>query len=197
MLLQGASDLSSFFNKHISEISTYSRTPLLKSMNRNEIILYLKQTISFNGDYAKFTIGLPSSYYYNTAGGNKYKGGMQTVDNTKRNAELMSLKKRDYWQRTIGKNKKIQQIAYVSKKISDPIVALSVSAGKNIKGDWGLGVENYTQDEVGHLTKTYNTMSETLLKKTKDLTDSSNQLQDIIQNIPGIVFQLILKANNT
>ncbi|HPJ39031.1 MAG TPA: PAS domain S-box protein [Spirochaetota bacterium] len=105
-LRAGAVSLSGFFSSRIAEISTYSHSDILKSMNWRYIGPYLhKELTRHGGIYEKFILGNHNGSYYNTLhGGNPYFGGLRTFDDTSPHAKMKSIHQRDYWKYTVGEN---------------------------------------------------------------------------------------------
>ena len=121
-----AQKLSRFFSERIAEVSTYSQTDLLKTMNFSLIRPFLlSEKDRHQPIYEKFILGTPEGYFYNTSGGNpNVGGGLRTFNDKDPKAKPKHIRKRDYWQQTVGKNSAGDQITYVS----DPMISYTTGA---------------------------------------------------------------------
>ena len=120
-----AEKLSLFFSKRIAEVSTYSQTSAMKSMKFPEIRPFLMSELSRHENiYEKFILGTPEGYFYNTSGGNPDAGGLRTFNDRDPNAKPKHIRKRDYWQQTVGKNNHAEMVSYVS----DPMISYTTGA---------------------------------------------------------------------
>ena len=110
-----AERLSDFFGERIMEMTDYANTPTIKTMDWQKIGLYLRSEVKrHNGIFEKFLLGTPSSHGYTTAGGNLFKGGLASYDDSDPNARLKSMAKRKYWQHTVENNTNKESRTYIS-----------------------------------------------------------------------------------
>jgi len=124
--LQSASEtLNGFFLSRISEISAYTESPLLKTMDFKKIRPFIMSELGrHQGIYEKFILGTPESHFYNTSGGNPGNSMLRTFNDKDPKAKPKSIAKRDYWQETVGKNIRHQKISIVS----DPMISYTTGA---------------------------------------------------------------------
>ncbi|MBC8285233.1 MAG: response regulator [Nitrospinae bacterium] len=115
LLIAKAESLSGYFNGLIERISSYASSPLLKTMDFQQIGPFLKAERNFyKQDFEKFILGLPSGHFYNTASGNPAFKGLRTFDDKDPQAKLKTIENRKYWQITTRENLKGERISYVS-----------------------------------------------------------------------------------
>lgn len=120
-----AQKLSTFFSERIAEVSAYSQTSLMKTMQFASIRPFLMSELErHKGVYEKFILGTPKGHFYNTSGGNPHLGGLRTFNDREPNAKPKHIRKRDYWQVTVGKNNEARQHTYVS----DPMISYTTGA---------------------------------------------------------------------
>ena len=116
----GAANLSGYFDSRKAEIAAYAQSPLFKTMDFNQISPFLHSELArHNGIYEKFILGTTKGHFYNTSGGNPGQGGLRTFNDKDPSAKPKTIAKRDYWQQTVGKNKKNQDRIFVS----DPMIS--------------------------------------------------------------------------
>jgi len=117
--------LLGFLHSRMSEIDTMAATPLLQSMDWNQIDPWLRaRRETTSGIWEKFILGDPGGHFYNTAGGNPSAGGLRTFDDKDPSAKPKSIAQRDYWQQTVPLN------LDASRKctISDPMISYTTGA---------------------------------------------------------------------
>ena len=120
-----AQKLSLFFSERIAEVSTYSQTSVFKTMSFPEIRPFLMSELSRHENiYEKFILGTPEGHFYNTSGGNPWVGGLRTFDDKRPDAKPKHIRKRDYWQQTVGKNSSANENTYVS----NPMISYTTGA---------------------------------------------------------------------
>jgi len=120
-----AQSLGGFFNSRISEISAYTESPLLKTMEFSKIRPFILSELNrHSGTYEKFILGTPESHFYNTSGGNPSKGMLRTFNDKDPQAKPKSIAKRDYWKATVGNNKSAEKITTVS----NPMISYTTGA---------------------------------------------------------------------
>lgn len=120
-----AQTLSLFFSQRIAEVSTYSQTAMLKSMDFPQIRPFLMAELQrHETTYEKYILGTPEGFFYNTSGGNPYVKGLRTFNDKDPNAKPKHIRKRDYWQQTVGNNGAARQVSYVS----DPMISYTTGA---------------------------------------------------------------------
>lgn len=130
-LRTGAEKLSGYFAQRVSEVSTYANTPLLRTMDWQEIGPFLHQELKrHNRMYEKLFLGAPNSNYYVTSGGNPAYGGLASFDNANPKAKLKSIAKRNYWQYLVGDNSMADARTYVS----DPIISYTTGVRQVVVG---------------------------------------------------------------
>lgn len=141
-----AEKLSLFFSKRIAEVSTYSQTSRMKSMDFPEIRPFLMSELSRHGNvYEKFILGTPEGYFYNTSGGNPGVGGLRTFNDRDPNAKPKHIRKRDYWQQTVGKNNAADTVAYVS----DPMISYTTGAKQIVVASTILSLKGEVKGMIG------------------------------------------------
>lgn len=141
-----AQELSSFFSERIAEVSTYSQTSKLKTMHFPSIRPFLMSELSRHENiYEKFILGTPEGYFYNTSGGNPYVRGLRTSNDRSPKAKPKHIRKRDYWQKTVGKNNTTQHITYVS----DPMISYTTGAKQIVVASTILSNKNKIKGMIG------------------------------------------------
>ena len=136
-------DIDGFFRERQSEINLLASLPLLQNQPFEEALPYLKNELKRQpGLYEKFIIGKPNGHFLNTSGGNPSQEMIRTFNDQEPNARPKSIKKRDYWQQTIGKNTTGNPVSYTSKPmisyttgVRQMVVTASIRDSKNqLKG---------------------------------------------------------------
>ncbi|MCJ7771888.1 MAG: PAS domain S-box protein, partial [Desulfobacterales bacterium] len=127
----GSEKLSGYFSQRISEILTYANLPLVQTLDWQTIGPFLSSEIKRHNDtYEKLLLGLPSSQYFVTSGGNPAKGGFARYNDSNPSARLKSIAKRKYWQFLVSQNNPPAQKTYVS----DPIISYTTGVRQVIIG---------------------------------------------------------------
>ena len=141
-----AQKISSFFSSRIAEVSAYSQTSTLKSMKfpiiRPLLVSELKRHENI---YEKFILGTPEGYFYNTSGGNPNVKGLRTSNDRDQNAKPKHIRKRDYWQQTVGKNITANHVSYVS----DPMISYTTGAKQIVVASTILSNEGKVKGMIG------------------------------------------------
>lgn len=104
-----------YFVAKVAEVALMSQDPRVKSMNFESMRSYLiAEKLRQTNAFEKFIVGTPEGTFYNTEGGNPYKGLLRTFDDQLPTAKPKIITKRDYWQATVGNNKTKKAVNYVS-----------------------------------------------------------------------------------
>lgn len=141
-----AQKLSSFFSERIVEVSTYSRIDLIKTMDFAQILPFFMKEIEQHGDvYEKFILGTTEGYFYNTSGGNPYFNGLRTFDDSDPDSTPKHIRKRDYWQQTVGENEFAKPLAYVS----DPMISYTTGAKQIVVASSILSTSGEVKGMIG------------------------------------------------
>lgn len=110
-----AEKLSSFFNARLAEIDILAQNPLVKSMDFNAMRPYLINNLAHKKQhYEKFIVGRSDGTFHNTSGGNPDVNMLRTFDDKSPDAKPKNIRKRDYWQITVGDNKSHSNQLYIS-----------------------------------------------------------------------------------
>jgi len=114
--LETASEkLSAYFDSRLAEVEMISHHPLVVSMNFPAMSPYLLETLALKqAHYEKFIIGRKDGSFHNTAGGNPYVNMLRTFNDKQKDAKPKNIRKRDYWQYTVGENNLNIHRLYVS-----------------------------------------------------------------------------------
>ena len=114
--LESASEkISAYFDSRLAEIEMISHHPLVSSMNFPEMRPYLVNTLELKKPhYEKFIVGRDDGSFHNTAGGNPHVNMLRTFNDKQQNAKPKNIRKRDYWQYTVGGNRQNEKRLYVS-----------------------------------------------------------------------------------
>jgi len=114
--LETASEkLSSYFDSRLAEVEMISHHPLVISMNFSAMQPYLAEILDLKKPhYEKFIIGRSDGTFHNTAGGNPHVSMLRTFNDNQKEAKPKNIRKRDYWQYTVGKNKQNENRLYIS-----------------------------------------------------------------------------------
>jgi len=141
-----AQKLSTFFSARIAEISTYSQTNVLKTMDFQSIRPFLMSELSRHENiYEKFILGTPEGYFYNTSGGNPNVKGLRTTNDRDPTAKPKHIRKRDYWQKTVGHNVSAQLNTYVS----DPMISYTTGAKQIVVASTILSPQQKVSGMIG------------------------------------------------
>ena len=136
-------DLDGFFRERQSEISLLASLPLLQEQPFENSLPYLKSELKRQpGLFEKFILGKPNGNFLNTAGGNPAQEMIRSFDDEEPNSRPKSIKKRDYWKETVGKNNTGDLVKYTSKPmisyttgVRQIVITASVLNNKNqLKG---------------------------------------------------------------
>lgn len=120
-----ADKLSAYFEQRISTVSTYARSPVIRSMSPERFTPFIKQEIEYHhGNFEKFLIGRPDGHYYYTSGGNPHLGGVASFNDSSPDTQAKSISKRDYWLYTLGNNSSNIERSYVS----NPMISYTTGA---------------------------------------------------------------------
>ena len=141
-----AQKLSLYFSERIAEVSTYSQTAVMKTMNFQLIRPFLMAEMERHQNiYEKFIVGTPEGYFYNTSGGNPGVGGLRTFNDRSPTAKLKHIRKRDYWQQTVGKNTLKKDETYVS----DPMISYTTGAKQIVVASTILSSDGNVKGMIG------------------------------------------------
>ncbi len=145
----GAESLSEEFIRARNEVEVFSQLEQLKGVDKDEFLPLLKTQLAYHaGRYEKFIIGTPEGHFYNTAGGNPFRGMLRTFDDSEVDAKPKSISKRDYWQATVGENKNAENVSFISSPMvsyttgaRQVVVASSIIDGKELRGMLGVAID--------------------------------------------------------
>ena len=114
--LESASErISAYFDSRLAEVEIISHHPLISSMNFPDMRPYLVNTLELKKPhYEKFIVGRDDGSFHNTAGGNPHVNMLRTFNDRQQNAKPKNIRKRDYWQYTVGENSQNKKRLYVS-----------------------------------------------------------------------------------
>lgn len=120
-----ASRFSGYFKERMLLVSAYANTRRAMSMDWKVLGPYCQSELKrLNGIFEKFVVGRRDGHYYVTGAGNPALGGLSSKNDKDPKAELNSIKKRDYWQKTAGEKAKPGDPVYVS----DPMISMTTGA---------------------------------------------------------------------
>ncbi|MDF1810242.1 MAG: ATP-binding protein [Phycisphaerales bacterium] len=120
-----AATLHTFLHSRMSEIDAMAASPLLATMDWDQIGPWLRDRRETTSDvWEKFILGDPEGNFYNTAGGNPGAGGLRTFNDRDPDAKPKSIAKRDYWQATVLNNQSAQRRV----TISEPMISYTTGA---------------------------------------------------------------------
>ena len=107
--------LSAYFDARLAEVDVISRNPDVQSMDFKTMRQYLMRVLDDKKHhYEKFIIGHHDGTFNNTSGGNPYVGMLRTFNDKSPDAKPKNIKRRDYWQETVGNNALNERRLYVS-----------------------------------------------------------------------------------
>jgi len=110
-----AEKLSSFFIARLAEIDILAQNPLVKNMDFNTMRPYLMNNLAQKKQhYEKFIVGRSDGTFHNTSGGNPDVNMLRTFNDKSPDAKPKNIRKRDYWQVTVGNNKSGTHQLYIS-----------------------------------------------------------------------------------
>ncbi|MCW8934535.1 MAG: ATP-binding protein [Gammaproteobacteria bacterium] len=110
-----AEKLSSFFNARLAEIDILAQNPLVKNMDFNTMRPYLMSHLAQKKQhYEKFIVGRGDGTFHNTSGGNPDVNMLRTFNDQSPDAKPKNIRKRDYWQVTVGNNQSDNHRLYIS-----------------------------------------------------------------------------------
>jgi len=110
-----AEKLSSFFKARLIEIDIYAKNPLVKSMDFDAIRPYLLENLAQKKQYyEKFIVGRSDGTFHNTSGGNPDVNMLRTFNDKSPESKPKNIRKRDYWQVTVGNNVLNNHQLYIS-----------------------------------------------------------------------------------
>ncbi len=78
---------------------------------------------------------------------------------------------------------------FVGKRLSSPIIDLTEATEKMAAGDLNQRVSVNREDELGVLATSFNTMAETLGKKTKEIEESEKAYRDLFNALKAGIYQ--------
>jgi len=114
--LETASEkISAYFDSRMAEVEMISHNPLVSSMKFTDMKPYLINTLELKKPhYEKFIIGRSDGTFHNTAGGNPHVNMLRTFNDKQKDAKPKNIRKRDYWQFTVGENSQNKKRLYIS-----------------------------------------------------------------------------------
>jgi len=114
--LETASEkISAYFDSRLAEVELISHHPLVSNMNFPAMRPYLLDTLELKkSHYEKFIVGRADGSFHNTAGGNPHVNMLRTFNDKQKDAKPKNIRKRDYWQYTVGKNSQNKNRLYIS-----------------------------------------------------------------------------------
>jgi diguanylate cyclase (GGDEF)-like protein len=175
-----SSYLSDRYSATRREVELYAQIPQVKGMDIKPALNFLKKEIKrHQGRYEKFIIGDLKGYFYNTRGGNPSQNFRRTFDDTSPLAKPKHIRKRDYWQNTVGKNDKAQSMSFVS----NPMVSYTTGARQVVIAASILDTKQKLQGMIG-VSIDWNAMTQ-LMENTKSLYFSSYHWQPKLTLISG------------
>ena len=97
--------LSSYFDARLAEIDVIANNNNVKGMDFNRMRPYLMRMLKDKQQhYEKFIVGHPDGTFNNTSGGNPFQKMLRTFNDKSSDAKPKNIRKRDYWQFTVGNN---------------------------------------------------------------------------------------------
>ena len=140
-----AKELNLLFENARKEVELYANLDELKSMEHKQFDSLLRNELVRMGyHYEKFIVGTLNAQFYNTSGGSIYFGGLRTSDDQSPKGKPLSLKKRDYWQTTVGNNTSQQSVTTVSY----PMISYTTGAKQIVVA---TSIQNHEKALVGML----------------------------------------------
>lgn len=131
------------------EVEIYAHLPEIKSMDPRQFLPMLKQELEHHDQYyEKFIVGTPKGYFYNTAGGNPDKGMLRTFNDKDPESAPRNIRKRDYWQGTVGSNIEQAEVSVISAPMisyttgaRQVVVATTIEDQGELKGMLGASID--------------------------------------------------------
>jgi len=106
--------LSSYFDARLAEIDVIASNNNVKSMDFNKMRPYLMRMLTDKQQhYEKFIVGHQDGTFNNTSGGNPFQKMLRTFNDKSPDSKPKNIRKRDYWQTTVGNNTNERRL-YVS-----------------------------------------------------------------------------------
>lgn len=144
-----AEELSAEFLSAKNEIEIYAQSDLLKSMDPNRFLPFLKQEKARqSGRFEKLIVGTLIGNFFNTEGGNPHQGWLRTFDDQDVSAQPRTIARRDYWQETVGNNPDNVARTVVSNPMisyttgaKQVVIASSIVDNRQLKGMIGVSIE--------------------------------------------------------
>jgi len=134
--------LSSYFDARLAEIDVIANNNNIKTMDFNRMRPYLMRMLNDKQQYyEKFIVGHLDGTFNNTSGGNPYQKMLRTFNDTSPQAKPKNIRKRDYWQITVGNNASERRL-YVSNpmisyttEVKQIVITTSINDGEgNVRG---------------------------------------------------------------
>jgi len=158
-----AEKLSAYFNARVSEVDVMARNSDVKTMDFSQMRPYLMTMLSNKQEhYEKFIVGHRDGSFNNTSGGNPFLKMLRTFDDKSATAQVKNIRRRDYWQITVGNNDKNSHQVYISNpmisyttEVKQVVVASSVhdESGK-VRGLLGASLPwNKIQKKINYLKR--------------------------------------------
>ncbi len=163
-----SSYLSDKYSATKREVELYAQIPQVRNMDMVPVLDFLRIEIErHKGRYEKFIVGDLEGHFYNTSGGNPHQGFRRTFDDSSQLAKPKHIRKRDYWQYTVGNNDKEQSLSFVS----NPMISYTTGARQIVIA---ASIIDEKQDLLGMIGVSIDWNNVTLLMEhTKELYFSS------------------------
>ena len=176
-----AVELSSFVSEHLREVSAYSNAPIIRRMDPAASIAFLKQEIALPSSvYEKLIIANTEGHFYNTAGGNPHHDGLRTFDDTSPTAKPRHIRKRDYWQVTVGNNTDNRKVSYVS----NPMISYTTGSKQVVLSSSIIGPDGLLKGMIGGAIpwQVFESRMQAIKKKLSEQLNGPIQLMLISNN---------------
>ena len=107
--------LSAYFDARLAEIDVIASNADVQSMDFKKMRPYLMGMLNNKKQhYEKFIVGHDDGTFNNTSGGNPHVQMLRTFNDKSADAKPKNIKRRDYWQVTVGNNDLNEHRLYVS-----------------------------------------------------------------------------------
>ncbi|MCW9047770.1 MAG: ATP-binding protein [Gammaproteobacteria bacterium] len=178
-----AEKLSSFFNARLAEMDILAQNPLVKKMDFNTMRPYLMNRLAQKKQhYEKFIVGRSDGTFHNTSGGNPDVNMLRTFNDQSPDAKPKNIRKRDYWQVTVGNNQSDNHQLY----ISNPMISYTTEVKQIV-------VTSSIHDDTG---KTLGLLGGSL--PWKNVQQKINELrQDLEKEFSGLARLALISKDGT
>jgi signal transduction histidine kinase len=120
---KNAEVLSNYFQEALLQVESLSVHPAIQSMDYHNFDSFLKKRLKASNSFEKFIVADAEGHFFNTAGGNLYRNGYRTFDDSLKDSEYRSVANRDYWQQTVALNYSAAHVVY----LSDPMISYTTA----------------------------------------------------------------------